>query len=42
MAGNWEGNRRSVIALAMSHIFQWFIHYEMKAYKLVKKRVDGP
>jgi len=28
---SWEGNRRSGIALAMHHRFQWFIHLWLKA-----------
>jgi len=26
MPCGWEGNRRSVVALAMRHRLQWFIH----------------
>jgi len=26
IASDWEGNRRSGVALAMRHRFKWFIH----------------
>jgi len=26
MSGDWEGNRRSGVALAMRHRLKWFIH----------------
>ena len=32
MPCGWEGNRRSDVALAMSHRLQWFIH--LRAYGL--------
>jgi len=34
MPYGWEGNRRSVVALAMRHRLQWFIH--LRAHGLRK------
>jgi len=32
MLYGWKGNRRSGIALAMSHRRKWFIHLQAQAY----------
>jgi len=37
MSCDWEGNRRSGVALAMRHRLKWFIHLQAEGYKLVNK-----